>query len=113
MAVETAGPFTRNSVVPGLGQYTEAVGAAFGLPVGGISEPVVTREAVYVMRVDALKAADSADFALLKDVFRLQTVQGLRQERVQQYLGGLRERASIKDDRKKIQATLRRQASLL
>ncbi len=112
-SIEQAGPFTRSSLVPGLGQFTEAVGAAFGLPVGGISEPIVTDEGVFVLRLDALTPADSADFALLKDVFRMQTVQGLKSERVQQYLAGLRDAATIKDDRKKIQATLRRQATLL
>jgi peptidyl-prolyl cis-trans isomerase D len=111
--VEQAGPFTRSTLVPGLGQFTEAVGAAFGLPVGGISEPIVTNDGVFVLRLDALTPADSADFALLKDVFRMQTVQGLKSERVQQYLAGLRDAATIKDDRKKIQATLRRQSTLL
>jgi peptidyl-prolyl cis-trans isomerase D len=111
--VEQAGPFTRSALVPGLGQFTEAVGAAFGLPVGGISEPIVTNDGVFVLRLDALTPADSADFALLKDVFRMQTVQGLKSERVQQYLAGLRDAATIKDDRKKIQATLRRQSTLL
>lgn len=110
--VETAGPFTRNGLVPGLGQYTKAIGAAFGLQVGQISAPVATDDAVFVMRLDALKRADSADFALLKDVFRMQITQSLRQERVGQYLEGLRESATIKDDRKKIQASLRRQATL-
>jgi peptidyl-prolyl cis-trans isomerase D len=111
--VEQAGPFTRASVVPGLGQFTEAVGAAFGLSVGEVSDPVVTREGVFVVRLDALTPADSADFALMKPVFRLQTVQSIRTERVQQYLVGLRDGATIKDDRKKIQATLRRQSSLM
>lgn len=111
--IERAGPFTRNTLVPGLGQFTKAIGAAFGLQVGQVSAPVATDDAVYVMRLDALQAADSADFALLKDVFRMQITQSLRQERVGQYLEGLRESATIKDDRKKIQASLRRQASAI
>jgi peptidyl-prolyl cis-trans isomerase D len=111
--LESAGPFTRNSIVPGLGQYTTAIGAAFGLTVGQVSAPVSTEEGVFVLRLDALKPTDSADFALLKDVFRMQTLQSLRQERVGQYLEGLRASARITDDRKKIQATLRRQASLI
>jgi len=114
LSVERAGPFTRSSLVPGLGQFTEAVGAAFGLPaVGAISGPVVTREAVYVLRLDALTPSDSADFELMKPVFRMQIVQSLKSERVQQYVAGLRDAAKIKDDRKKIQATLRRQADAI
>jgi peptidyl-prolyl cis-trans isomerase D len=112
--VETAGPFTRSSLVPGLGQFTEAVGAAFGLPnVGAVSAPIVTREAVYVLRLNALTPADSADFDLMKPVFKMQILQSLKSERVQQYVAGLRDAAKIKDDRKKIQATLRRQADVL
>jgi peptidyl-prolyl cis-trans isomerase D len=112
--VETAGPFTRSSLVPGLGQFTEAVGAAFGLPTtGAVSDPVVTRDGVYVLRLDAWTPADSADFELMKPVFKLQIVQSLKSERVQQYVAGLRDAAKIKDDRKKIQATLRRQADVL
>lgn len=112
--VETAGPFTRSSLVPGLGQFTEAVGAAFGLPTtGAVSDPVVTREGAFVLRLDAFTPADSADFELMKPVFKLQIVQSLKSERVQQYIAGLRDGAKIKDDRKKIQATLRRQADVL
>jgi len=112
--VENAGPFTRSSLVPGLGQFTEAVGAAFGLPTtGAVSDPVVTRDGVFVLRLDALTRADSADFELMKPVFKLQIVQSLKSERVQQYVAGLRDAAKIKDDRKKIQATLRRQANTL
>ena len=32
--VEKTAMFARSSIVPGMGQYTEAVGAAFGLPTG-------------------------------------------------------------------------------
>jgi peptidyl-prolyl cis-trans isomerase D len=113
-SVERAGPFTRSALVPGLGQFTEAVGAAFGLPgVGSVSEPIVTRDAVYVLRLEAFTPSDSTDFELMKPVFRMQIVQSLKSERVQQYVAGLRDAAKIKDDRKKIQATLRRQANVL
>lgn len=112
--VENAGPFNRSTLVPGLGQFTEAVGAAFGLPTtGAVSDPVVTRDGVFVLRLDALTPADSADFELMKPVFKMQIVQSLKSERVQQYVAGLRDAAKITDDRKKIQASLRRQADLL
>jgi peptidyl-prolyl cis-trans isomerase D len=107
--VEQTDRFTRGMLVPGIGQFNKAVGAAFGLTVGQISDPVVTDDAAFVLRLDAFAPADSGDFAVIKEGFRLQTVQSLKSERVQQYLTGLRESANIKDDRKKIQATLRRQ----
>ena len=43
-------------------------------------------------------------------MFRMQTVEALKSERVQQYLVELRESAKIQDDRQKIRASLRRQA---
>ncbi len=107
--VEQTELFTRGSLVPGLGQFNKAVGAAFGLSEGQISAPVSTDAGVFVLRLDQFVAADSADFALISQVFRMQTVQSLKSERVQQYLTGLRESASITDNRKKIQTTLRQQ----
>ncbi len=109
--VEQTGTFARASLVPGLGQFTEAVGAAFGLPaVGAVSEPITSSDGVYVLQLDAFTPTDSASFSLVKQAFRLQTAQALKSERVQQYLVGLRESADIRDDRKKIRAALRRQA---
>lgn len=110
--VEQTQPFTRAALVPGLGQFTKAVGAAFGLSEGEISAPVTTEEGVFVLRLDRYVPADSADFALISPVFRMQTMQSLKSERVQQYLAGLRESASVTDNRKRIQATLRRQVPL-
>lgn len=112
LTVEQSGRFARSSLVPGMGQFNQAVGAAFGLTVGEISAPIKTDDAVFVLQLDELAKADSADFALIAPVFRMQTLQALRTERVQQYLVGLRESAKIKDDRKKIQATLRRQVPI-
>ncbi len=108
--VEQTGKFARASLVPGLGQFTEAVGAAFGLRVGEISAPVKTNDDVFVLRVDERVPADSSEFVASLPVFRMQTVEALKQERVQQFLVGLREAADIRDDRAKIRAALRRQA---
>ncbi len=112
LTVEQTDRFGRSSLVPGLGQFTQAVGAAFGLKLGEVSQPVKTQDGVFVLQLDEFAPADSSDFALISPVFRMQTVQSLKQERVQQYLLGMRENAKIKDDRKKIQANLRRQVPL-
>jgi len=103
-------PFARATLVPGIGQFNEAVGAAFGLGLGEVSNAIKTADDVFVMRLDAFTPADSAEFITSLPVFRLQTTQALRSERVQQYLIGLREDANIKDERQKIRASLRRQA---
>ena len=44
LTVQQTGMFTRGSLVPGLGQYTEAVGAAFGVAQGAVTAPVVSPE---------------------------------------------------------------------
>ena len=54
--------FTRSSLVTGLGQFTEPVGAAFALPVAAVSQPIKTSDGVYVIRVDKRVLADSAGF---------------------------------------------------
>lgn len=103
-------PFARATLVPGIGQFNKAVGAAFGLAVGEVSNAIRTTDDVFVLRLDAFTPADSAAFVTSLPGFRAQTTQALRSERVQQYLIGLREDAKIKDDRQKIRANLRRQA---
>jgi len=55
--------------------------------------------------------ADSAKFAEQKLAQRQTAMQAMRDSRVQAFLGALRKDATIVDRRKKIQASLRRQAS--
>jgi len=108
LKVEQTPLFSRVSVVPGLGQFTEAVGAAFALPTGAVSAPVKTNEGVYVLRVDKRVTADSAAWLKQKEVQRQQRLQQLRQQRIQTYLEDLRKSAKIDDRRKQINATQRR-----
>lgn len=110
LPLEQTQSFSRGTLVPGLGQYNEAIGAAFGLDVGEVSAPVKTSDDIFVLRLDAFTPADSSAFVSTLPVFRMQTVEALKSERVQQYLVGLRESAKIQDDRQKIRASLRRQA---
>lgn len=113
VTVDQTPMFSRRSLVPGLGQYTEPVGAAFGLKVGAVSAPIATKDGVYVLQLDAFTPADTAGFSLVKGIVRSQAIQTMQAERVQTFVDALKRNASIKDDRKKIQATLRRQAETL
>lgn len=108
LTVEKTPMFTRGQFVPGLGQYNEAVGAAFGLAVGQVSAPVRTEQAIFVERVDRRVTADSAAFLKAKDALREQRIQQLRQQRVQVFLHDLRASAKIDDHRKEINAAMRR-----
>ena len=101
--------FSRSSAVPGLGQFNEAIGAAFGLPVGAVSQPVRTTEGAFVLRVDKRVVADSAAWAKQKDAQKAARLQQLRQQRIQMYLQDIRKAAKIDDRRKAINAAARRQ----
>src|SRR6185503_4386891 len=75
LEVQQSPVFTRGSFVPGIGQFNEAVGTAFGLPVGAVSAPVRTDDAIFVLRPNRRIQADSAEWMKQKDQqrqFRLQ-----------------------------------------
>jgi len=101
--------FGRGSMVPGLGQYSEAVGASFALPVGAVSQPVKTNEAAYVLRVDKRVLADSAAWEKQKVAQRDLRMNQLRQQRIQMFMADLRKAAKIEDHRKEINSAVRRQ----
>jgi peptidyl-prolyl cis-trans isomerase D len=110
--VEKSQPFTRIDLVPGLGQFTEAIGAAFTVPVGQVSPPVRTADGVAVFRVDSRNEASKTAFEAQKDEQRTALAQQLRQQRVQEYMLSLRESAKIEDNRAKVNAALRRQSDV-
>ena len=103
--------FTRIGYVAGLGQFTRPVGAAFGLPVGGISAPIKSEDGVYVLRVDRRVNADRAEFDKAKAGLRAQQVDQLRQQRLQNWLADLRKSAKITDNRKKLFNAARRSST--
>lgn len=107
--IEKTPMFARGSVVPGLGQFTEAVGAAFALPVGAVSQPVRTSNAADVIRVEKRILADSSAWVAQKAAQKAARLQQLRDQVVQMYLQDLRKSAKIEDRRKDINAALRRQ----
>ena len=112
VTVEKSQPFTRIDLVPGLGQFSEAIGASFTVPVGQISAPVRTADGVAILRVDSRSEASRAAFDAQKEEQRASLVQSLRQQRVQEFMASLRESAKIDDNRAKVMATLRRQSDV-
>lgn len=107
---ETA--FTRTSFVPGLGgQFSAAIGAAFGLPLHQVGEPVRDETQITVERVDRRVMADSAEWLKQKDTQKQQRVNQLQQARLQMYLQALHDNAKIDDRRKQIDAAIRRTSS--
>jgi hypothetical protein len=106
--VETTAMFARSSTVPGLGQFTEPIGAAFALPVGAVSQPVKSEDGVYVLRVDKRVVADSSAWVAQKAVQKATRLQQLRQQKIQMFLQDIRKAAKVDDHRKDIQAATRR-----
>lgn len=107
--VQKTETFTRVNAVPLLGQFNQAIGAAFALPVGVVGAPVRTDEGVYVMRVDRRVESDRAAFDAQKAEQRRQITQALRSERVRDFLEDLRKSAELDDNRREVFAASRRQ----
>jgi peptidyl-prolyl cis-trans isomerase D len=103
--------FTRGGSVAGLGQLTKATGAAFGLPVGAVSAPVRTDDAVFVMRADRRVNADRTKWEAQRTVQRQRQLQEMRQQVVQQFMQDLRKSAKVEDHRTRINAAARRDVS--
>jgi parvulin-like peptidyl-prolyl isomerase len=100
-------PFSRTSDVPGLGRANQVIGAAFSLPLGAISDPIKTDDGVYVIRVDRRVNADRKTFESVKEQIRQQRMRTMQQIRIRSYMVNLRESAKIKDNREKVQASMR------
>ena len=107
--VQKTGLFTRVNAVPLLGQFNQAIGAAFALPVGVVSAPVRTDDGVFVMRVDRRVESSRQAFEAQKAEQRRQITQALRSERVRDFLEDLRKSADLDDNRQKVFAASRRQ----
>ncbi len=108
LAVQTAGPVSRMAFVPGLGYGSEAIGAAFAIPVGrmGVAR---TDDGAAVIQVDWRHESPRAEFEAQKAGQRERVVQALREQRVRAFLDNLRREAEIVDRRREINAMIRRQ----
>ena len=111
LTVAKTGLTTRGGVAQQFGSAGEAVGAAFALPVNTVSAPIRQRDGVFVMRVDTKKPAERAPFEAQKAELRRMRVQQLRQQRLQMFLDDLRKTADVSDNRKTINAQIRRQST--
>jgi len=104
------GPFTRLNPPPALQEEPAIVGAAFGVPLNGVSPPLVGQRAVYLVQPIARRAADSTAFVAQLPEQREQALQLARQARVRLVLSSLRDQAKV-DDRRKALAAAQRKAA--
>jgi peptidyl-prolyl cis-trans isomerase D len=111
VAVATSEMFTRPQFVPGLGRLNEAIGAAFTLPVGTVSSPIVTDQGTFLLRVDRRVAADSTAWVAQKENQRRDATSAIQQLRVRTFLSEIRKSAKVDDRRKQLNASARAQAN--
>jgi peptidyl-prolyl cis-trans isomerase D len=102
LTVERTGMFSRVQMVSGIGRLNEAIGAAFGLPVGAVSEPIQTEDGVFVIRVDSRVNADRAAWEAQKQQQRDQLLLRLRRQRIQDFVTALRKEADVNDRRDEV-----------
>jgi len=102
LTVNRPDPFTRADFVPGLGRQNAAVGAAFGLADGGFSVPVRTGTNVFILQRLSSTPADRGAFEAVKEQLRFQTVQLIQQQRLDEWLAGLREATRVVDRRREV-----------
>ena len=111
LTVEKSKPFARVELVPGLGQFTQAIGAAFSVPIGKVSPPVAANDAMIVLRVDARTDASKVAFDAQKVQQRSGLTQQLKQQRIEEYMSSLRDNNKVEDHRVKVMAQMRRQSA--
>lgn len=112
MTVQRSAPFARVDLVPGIGQFEPAIGAAFTVPVGQIGGPFKSVDGMVVLRVDSRTDANRTAFEADKGTQRQQLVQSLRQQRVDEFLSNLRESVKVVDKRPTVLTSLRRQSGV-
>ena len=102
LEVRDAGPFTRNGFALGLGQYNAAVGTAFGLDVGEVSDAIEANRNAYVIEKTGAEAADSLAWVEQIEQQRFQAVTVIQQQRLVQWIEALRATARIVDRREQV-----------
>ena len=100
--VQVTQPFTRLQFVPGLGRDTEAVGEAFGLPVGEIGGPVDAGETVVLLEVLEKSELSADEFVAAAGAIMAQLTIQQQQQQLNQWLAGVREQAVVEDLRDRL-----------
>jgi len=102
LEVREAGPFARNDFAFGLGQHNAAVGTAFGLDVGEVSDAIEANRNAYVLEKTGSEAADSLAWVEQIGQQRFQAVTVIQQQRLVQWIEALRTTARIVDRREQV-----------
>ena len=104
LTVGVTGPFTRVEPNPVLGQANAAVGAAFGTPVGQVSNVVETTTGLFIVRPTQRVPADRKTWEAQKEQQRAGVTYQMQQGTVQRWLESARRDAKIVDNRQQLGA---------
>jgi parvulin-like peptidyl-prolyl isomerase len=102
LEMRTAGPFTRDDFVPGVGRQNAVIGAAFGLPVGRVSGVVTTPTNHFVLEVVGRLPADSTQWRAQLPQQRTAAAAAVQQQRLQEWIEALRASARVVDRREEV-----------
>ena len=102
LTVGTAGPFSRVEPNPVFGQASAAVGAAFGTPVGQVSDVAESTAGLFIIRPTSRTQADAAQFATQKEQLRQYMTYQAQQEQLARWMDSLRKAAKIEDYRDRV-----------
>jgi len=100
--VEETGMFRRGDFVPGLGQGTEAIGEAFGAPLGATTGVVDAGDGVAVLQVLDRVDATREGFEEVKEAVLSQLEFERTQQYVDKWLASLRAEAVVEDHRARL-----------
>jgi peptidyl-prolyl cis-trans isomerase D len=112
LAVRQIGPMTRINPGPVLRDAPEAIGAAFGLPVGEVGGPFESDFGIFFVRPLERNEAERSAFDAEKELLRTQLTQQEQQARIQLFLAALREEADVIDRREELIKLAREQPAL-
>ncbi len=97
--IQTARDIGINSSISGVGRDNKFIGAALGLQPGTVSRPVEGSRHFYLIEVTRRTEFDEEMYADQRDNLKEQILQSKRQQFFTQWLEGLREDATIVDNR--------------
>jgi peptidyl-prolyl cis-trans isomerase D len=102
LTVANVGPFARVEPNPALGQANAAIGAAFGVPIGQVSNVVETQTGLFIIRPLQRTPADRKAWEAQKTQQRAGATYQMQQSTLQRWMESARRKAEIVDNREKL-----------
>jgi peptidyl-prolyl cis-trans isomerase D len=99
LTVRTAEDITRTASIPEVGPSAAVDAVAFSLPVGGVSDPIVTGNGAVIVRVVARTPVDEAKLAEEREALRRELASQRRSQFFASYMTKAKERMTIRVDR--------------